>query len=446
MGIEVTVTSLHSIESVEVGYAHYKRIKKNAEEIAERKGAGKYSWKRMPIVERISGERISSLLDGKVFCDFELLTRYWSSALRLQEKFRRRGSTKGILGETIGAKPQRPENSKALSTNRKSSCISDKDGFLPIRGQNIENLGIEDRCMMVRHRMHRTFAQTYGCASSWDTVSESCHRVSTSFLPRHSIRGLSFTTKGPEDTLSLAFAGFGLISENENENRQVVESFEAFVADYRNWIDLLTANNSDLDSASEEVQLTIEECKRAAKRMDRGIELLKSDSTLRKAFGLANVAMLMQATSKNGKHPKFPEDNLIEFYRGAETSAKWRPFQLAFLLLCIETTSDPESEYRQGVDLIWFPTGGGKTEAYLGLSAFAIMLERLRNPEATHGTMIFSRYTLRLLTAQQFERTSAMICALEALRRETPEKLGHTPISMGLWLGKANFAQHRRTG
>jgi hypothetical protein len=438
MGIEVTVTSLHSIESVEVGYAHYERIKKNAKEIAASKGTGKYSWKRSPILERISGEKISSLLDGKIFCDFEL--SHGIGLLRFV--FRENSGGEGRLKVFLVN-----DWHKTSKTGKLESIIyqpeivlhSDKDGFLPIRGQNIENLGIEDRCMMVRHRRHRTFAQTYGCASSWDTDSESCQRVSTSFLPRHSIRGLSFTTKGPEDTLSLAFAGFGLISENENENRQVIESFEAFVADYRNWIDLLTANNSDLDSASEEVKLTIEECKRAAKRMDRGIELLESDAILRKAFGLANVAMLMQATSKNGKYPKFPEDNLIEFYRGAETSAKWRPFQLAFLLLCIETTSDPESEYRQGVDLIWFPTGGGKTEAYLGLSAFAIMLERLRNPDATHGTMIFSRYTLRLLTAQQFERTSAMICALEALRRESPEALGHTPISLGLWLGKATL-------
>ncbi len=121
---------------------------------------------------------------------------------------------------------------------------------------------------------------------------------------------------------------------------------------------------------------------------------------------------------------------------------EWRPFQAAFLLLNIVGVAVPTSADRGLVDLLWFPTGGGKTEAYLGLAAFTMALRRLRASHAAPaaadgdgGVTILMRYTLRLLTIQQFQRAAILICACEVLRRRDPERLGQTPFSIGLWVG-----------
>lgn len=116
---------------------------------------------------------------------------------------------------------------------------------------------------------------------------------------------------------------------------------------------------------------------------------------------------------------------------------RYRPFQLAFLLLSIEGIIDETSDDRNIVDLIWFPTGGGKTEAYLTVVAFTILWRRLSNNEQnSKGTSIIMRYTLRLLTSQQFERASRLILALEFIRRNF-EELHKENISIGLWFGES---------
>jgi hypothetical protein len=90
-------------------------------------------------------------------------------------------------------------------------------------------------------------------------------------------------------------------------------------------------------------------------------------------------------------------------------------------------------------DLLWFPTGGGKTEAYLGLTAYAMGLRRLQGTIAgrsgEHGVAVLMRYTLRLLTLQQFQRAAALICACEMIRREDEARWGRTPFRIGLWVG-----------
>ena len=117
---------------------------------------------------------------------------------------------------------------------------------------------------------------------------------------------------------------------------------------------------------------------------------------------------------------------------------KWRPFQLAFLLMNLPGIAEPGHADREVVDLLFFPTGGGKTEAYLGLAAFTLVLRRLRNPGiASAGLSVLMRYTLRLLTLDQLGRAATLICALELERQNDVEQLGDWPFEIGLWVGRA---------
>lgn len=136
------------------------------------------------------------------------------------------------------------------------------------------------------------------------------------------------------------------------------------------------------------------------------------------------------------RYPEEKEYPKFDYINIEKKDASWRAFQLAFILMNIDGINNPTSVDRDIVDLIWIPTGGGKTEAYLGLTGFTIFLRRLKDPVNGGGTSIIMRYTLRLLAAQQFVRASILICACEKIRRECKEyNLGKEEISIGLWVG-----------
>ncbi len=185
-------------------------------------------------------------------------------------------------------------------------------------------------------------------------------------------------------------------------------------------------------------------CERARVRIGEGLALLAADPRAAEAFRFANRAMWLQRihtlTAEAMRHgePTRPEE------QDRPENRSWRPFQLAFLLLNLPGVTDLGHPDRNGVaDLLWFPTGGGKTEAYLGLAAYTLALRRLRGDVAGRvgesGVAVLMRYTLRLLTLQQFQRAAALMCACEAIRREALERgddrWGHEPFRIGLWVG-----------
>jgi Helicase conserved C-terminal domain len=175
----------------------------------------------------------------------------------------------------------------------------------------------------------------------------------------------------------------------------------------------------------------LSQAQRARKRIAEGIEVLAGDAEVLEAFRLANLAMATQARRRN------PDD-----YQG-ENRPRWRLFQLAFVLLNVASIADDGHDDRDVVELIFFPTGGGKTEAYLGVIAFTLLLRRLRGqsrPDRGLGVAVLLRYTLRLLTLDQLGRAATLICALEMIRGEQPDRLGDVRFAVGLWVGRSATA------
>ncbi len=165
-------------------------------------------------------------------------------------------------------------------------------------------------------------------------------------------------------------------------------------------------------------------------RIQAGLDALEKDPLVFEAFRIANRA-IATAIRQRASHEK------KDVTPASIAPPKWHPFQLAFVLMNLVGTAEPTHADRKVVDLLFFPTGGGKTEAYLGLAAFVIVLRRLRDPSVqSSGVSVLMRYTLRLLTLDQLGRAATMICALELERQRDVTKLGEWPFEIGLWVGQ----------
>ncbi len=251
---------------------------------------------------------------------------------------------------------------------------------------------------------------------------------------------------------------------------QFRERLQPVVTAFRDWIDAQERRIADstqrLTEHAEAARDAITQARAVATRIEAGIALLASDPNAAEAFRFANEAMwqqrirqiaiaqrrrLTEAAPSDEERDAIPP--LEEFIRAADvpTNRSWRLFQLAFICLNLPSLVDPRHSERSGedavVDLLFFPTGGGKTEAYLGLVAFTLAIRRLQGTiesedgplDGSEGVAVFMRYTLRLLTSQQFARASALICACEVLRREkaaADARWGATPFRLGLWIGQ----------
>jgi hypothetical protein len=195
-------------------------------------------------------------------------------------------------------------------------------------------------------------------------------------------------------------------------------------------------------------QQAMDRCQEIHTRLQQGIDTLKGNEKALAAFRFANRAMATQRVrSQYALAVRRGDDVTIDKFDLLKNRS-WRPFQLAFLLLSIPSLADPSHPDRVEpveayADLLWFPTGGGKTEAYLGVAAFTMAIRRMQGNlggfDSSRGLAVIMRYTLRLLTLQQFQRATALICAMEVLRREALEKgdksLGKEPFTIGLWVG-----------
>lgn len=310
----------------------------------------------------------------------------------------------------------------SLTVETSEPAFADRSKIRPVVSEDEDLASAE-----LMYRNHLVFAAGHGCAIAvrpGDVAGSLCQRISTTFVPTVDVH----LSKAGDSSANLKLGFLGNASKD-----QVLSELEQLARDYEYWIqrteDAANTTASDIREhlkpvAGKHVKAATE----ALTRIRNGIDLIASHPEAMEAFQLANRAMQMQRSRQDWVRNNRPGAFQLK------EDQKWRPFQLAFILINMPSVSDRTHSEREVADLLWFPTGGGKTEAYLGLVAFLLFLRRLRDPHAD-GTAVIMRYTLRLLTIQQFERAAMLICSLESVRKTDPTRLGTKEFSIGLWVG-----------
>ncbi|MEW8291542.1 MAG: helicase-related protein [Candidatus Thiodiazotropha endolucinida] len=297
----------------------------------------------------------------------------------------------------------------------------------------------EEQGLRLLFRNRLSFGLGHGCAVKWDSGSGNrALSVETDSLPTLKIPPVEPRQTGGDELSMSVLSG----RPDGTERGRVSGVLAALANDYEEWIQHQTREAASLDSSFRAAaERHLGKCRKACERIRKGISVLEESDVALNAFCLANRAMLMQQyhSRRKTRGTEGEWEEITTDYRPREAwMGRWRTFQIAFILMNLPSvTPNAEGEFledRDFVDLIWFPTGGGKTEAYLGLAAYTIFLRRLMEPSDS-GCTVLMRYTLRLLTAQQFQRASALICACETIRQGAPDTLGSDRITIGLWVG-----------
>jgi len=336
--------------------------------------------------------------------------------------------------------------------------LMDREGSLPFVDRKPESRWASTDPDLERFKLlfrcYPEFAVGHGCAASWSGVSNDLTRsasVFTELIPEHELPRVVY------DPLELAGASTRFLEMNHLAGLAVEDlrpELSTLQTAYRRWI---AAREAEVAGAGFPANLItkarehLDGCLRACRRIEDGIDLLCSNADVLHAFRFMNEVIELQQ-----RHV-----GLVRLRREAETQIalgrvaipvslppsgpayRWRPFQLAFILMNLRGLVEPGHADRRLVDLLWFPTAGGKTEAYLGLTAFILALRRLRArgqtdpqlPRGDGGVTVIMRYTLRLLTSQQFQRAAALICACELARER--HRFGTEPFLIGMWVGSA---------
>lgn len=340
---------------------------------------------------------------------------------RLRSRWRRRGdswlvtvSLENILESLGGGAEDVP-----VMLFQASLEVECDVGFLPYSHGSHRPFDPEEQELAFRFRNRVTYAAGHGMAATWNLdTSGACKSVLLDPVPwtvAPRIKTTSVSSPKAQSALELK-----TLCRVESDTEEVTFALDAFCDEFAEWTDELGLSAKKLGRDwAYPANSILQAALRSQDRLREGVSLLKNNELARHAFRLAMQAMLMQMGRFRAEEPV------------------WRPFQLGFILASLASTADEQHQDRELVDLIWFPTGGGKTEAYLGLAAFEIFRRRLSAGDRGGGTAIITRYTLRLLTAQQFQRSAALICAMELMRKSEPTLAGTGRFTIGLWVGDA---------
>ena len=303
-----------------------------------------------------------------------------------------------------------------LQVKMEISSVDDTDIFIEkqIKLNTLDDYELENLNLLYRNKTNLAIGN--GTAVMWERSGRETNRIWTESLPEYTANQMIPSTTEISKYREIEFLANGDKEEIYIELKKLPDKYEK-------WLNEQSEDDTLSEKEKNILAKNIQKAKEVNKRMINTINMLYQKEDAFKAFQFMNKAMLNQMRKKR-KTVEIP---------------KWYPFQIAFILLTLDGIIDKNNSNRDIVDLLWFPTGGGKTEAYLGVLAFTIFLrkiEQTKKGDLPIGTVAIMRYTLRLLTLQQFERAATLICACELLRQENVTILGKEEISIGLWVGE----------
>lgn len=409
---------------------------KSSEKYINDKGEEKtrYLYSRQPMLETIE-------------IDFSAFTKHNDYPLPVDSNLHlyvtKIGLNNGYMLVTLHLTNKRPKGSSALESiifQAKIEAFSDEmpDCFV---AENIcrDILSTDE----FYYAQRPIFGRGRGCAIMWENLNEKyASKIYTSFIPEYELPGVGATIDGfAKDHFAMNYMA------RPKYKDETLERLCALSDAYANWITNTLVNDKRMEDLKFKDKIgneVVAKCKIALKRIREGINLIAKDDIAFEAFCFMNRVMSLQRSisSFSKKHGKGIECSFEDFVdpKKEENLFCWRPFQIAFILMNLNGIVNPSHEDREIVDLLYFPTGGGKTEAYLGLIAFTIANRRLRNDENSDynhdgGVTAILRYTLRLLTTQQRDRLTKMVIAAEMERLRQYPRYGKEPISIGFWVG-----------
>ncbi|MBI5340556.1 MAG: helicase [Mycolicibacterium rufum] len=324
--------------------------------------------------------------------------------------------------------------------------------FLPVSDvleQNLPEHDPEVQRLNLQYRNRLEYAIGRTCSVDW-TVKKDSRRATavwTTWLP---VAETPQTQARDVENAMLSMDALASATADE-----VGAGLQPLIAGYGDWLATQEAAATDLPShLRETADLALVEAHRAHKRLQVGLEHVVTDAEALRCFQFMNAVMrdqrlASQIAASRASDPAFSiADAQSKVAEAGARAASWRPFQLAFILMQLGALTNPATQLRSAehlaqVELLFFPTGGGKTEAYLGLAAYTFAIRRRQGlVESTDGPLdgrdgvaVLMRYTLRLLTAQQFQRATALVCAAELTRQADETVWGTEPFRIGLWVG-----------
>jgi len=322
-----------------------------------------------------------------------------------------------LVNHRVPAADTRKDESFAFQAALSLRCDAGFVARPDLRGRDTRDW--DDRVAELQYRDAMEYAVGHGVATHASVDPDGRARtVETTWIPCAEVEKV---VPGTVADVTLSMEALAACASADEVRTKV----GALITEYGAWITAQRATPLAEKHRGDVAQQLLDRAEFARKRIADGLACL-DDALAFEAFVIANRTMAKAARQRS---PDLYKDERVP---------TWRPFQLAFLLMNLRGVVTPEHTDRELVDLLFFPTGGGKTEAYLGLAAFTLVLRRLRNPGlASAGVSVLMRYTLRLLTLDQLGRAATLICALELERQADVEKLGPWPFEIGLWVGQA---------